>query len=259
MLCNERSDIASASSSAGAIAFLQLTKRFARSPRRMLTPGVYLIGFGRDCRIRLGDEALPERHSRLWISSKEAVIETLGSELTVIVNGTAMKRALLRDGDLLEIGSVRMVFRHECEELSQNIAHGKKIESTGPKTCSVQTEQDSIADMSAAELVDSMAAAMEVVEELEQSRTSMLRNLLAVAAESGRTATNADETDLASRSDARQIHQLEHCVDRIDSLEQVIGQILQQQQMMADALHAVTQHVAGQIVPAPQTARRASA
>lgn len=69
-----------------------------------------VIGRGLDADIRLEDEGVSRRHARVVASHDgDPVIEDLGSSNGTFVNGQAIERQVLRDGDKIQIGSVSIL------------------------------------------------------------------------------------------------------------------------------------------------------
>jgi DNA-binding winged helix-turn-helix (wHTH) protein len=78
----------------------------------VLGPGEWKIGRAPDCPIRLDVETVSRHHAVLRASEDEASIEDLGSKNgSFLRNRRLTQPALLSDGDVIEIGSVRLVFR----------------------------------------------------------------------------------------------------------------------------------------------------
>lgn len=57
------------------------------------------IGRGEDCDIRIDDPAFAERHARLEIQGRQVVLRSLAAGETTLVNGEAVRDAVLRAGD----------------------------------------------------------------------------------------------------------------------------------------------------------------
>ena len=96
---------------ADAIACLKLAANGRRFPFRPLTNGLFLIGSGPSCDLRLGESGIPSLHSRIEISGKTATISCIGDNPGLFINGQPAVSARLADGDLIEIGDFRAVFQ----------------------------------------------------------------------------------------------------------------------------------------------------
>lgn len=77
-----------------------------------LTEGEFVIGRGEDVDVVLDRPRVSRHHARVRVASGEAVIEDLGSKNGTLLCGRRMEGAqALHDGDEIDIGSVRLVFR----------------------------------------------------------------------------------------------------------------------------------------------------
>jgi len=82
----------------------------------LLDPGEKLIiGRHRDCDVRVRDLAVSARHAALITVIEESVIEDLGSTNGTYVNGKAISRCMLNDGDIISIGRQMLVYRGPAE------------------------------------------------------------------------------------------------------------------------------------------------
>jgi len=77
-----------------------------------LIEGECLIGRAPDCQVRFDSTAVSRHHARLSIAGDEATLQDLGSKNGTYVRGRRLAEpAVLRDGDPVRFGSVRLVFR----------------------------------------------------------------------------------------------------------------------------------------------------
>jgi FhaA, N-terminal domain/FHA domain len=74
-----------------------------------------VIGRSRDCDIQLNDSNASRRHAELRQEGASYWIVDLGSTNGMEVNGKRVKRAKLRDGDTVTIGSTEVTFGREAE------------------------------------------------------------------------------------------------------------------------------------------------
>jgi hypothetical protein len=74
------------------------------------------IGRGKDCDIQLADPNVSRRHAEIRQEGAAYWAIDLDSTNGMEVNGRRQKRAKLRQGDKLTIGSTELVFRREAEE-----------------------------------------------------------------------------------------------------------------------------------------------
>lgn len=74
-----------------------------------------LTAFGREstCQVQLGDEKLSRKHCRIERKKGVYVVVDLSSKNGTYVNDIAVfPSKVLKDGDVIKIGDVRMVFHH---------------------------------------------------------------------------------------------------------------------------------------------------
>jgi len=77
-----------------------------------LFPGRSVIGREADAAVRVDDRTISRHHAAIVIGGKSATVEDLDSKNGTFVNGQRVSSPVeLRDGAVLEFGSVRMVFR----------------------------------------------------------------------------------------------------------------------------------------------------
>ena len=93
------------------VACLQLADNGRRIPFRALTPGLFLIGSGPSCDLRLGESGVPSLHSMIRVDETGAQIALLCAGPPLFVRGLQVPCADLADGDVLEIGGFRAVYR----------------------------------------------------------------------------------------------------------------------------------------------------
>jgi predicted component of type VI protein secretion system len=82
-----------------------------------LRAGKLYLGRSPDCELSISDPAVSRRHARLWVSPAQIVIEDLGSQNGVHVNGARIQGPCeLRAGDVLRICSHEMELVDTFEE-----------------------------------------------------------------------------------------------------------------------------------------------
>jgi pSer/pThr/pTyr-binding forkhead associated (FHA) protein len=74
-----------------------------------------VIGRSRDCDIQLADANVSRRHAELRQEGASFWIVDLGSTNGIEVNGKRVKRAKLRSGDTITLGSTDVTFSREAE------------------------------------------------------------------------------------------------------------------------------------------------
>jgi Protein of unknown function (DUF3662)/FHA domain len=83
--------------------------------RREVTQRRVVIGRSRDCDIQLSDANVSRRHAELRQEGASYWIVDLGSTNGMEVNGKRVKRAKLRDGDTITLGSTELTFERETQ------------------------------------------------------------------------------------------------------------------------------------------------
>jgi hypothetical protein len=234
-------------------AFLQLPRYYSKIPCKYLSVGSYLLGSAADCRVRLGDDSVPSRHSQLLLTETSAQIETLSSRYRVIVNGQAVTSCLLRNGDLLEIGAVRMVFRKCAPETPAEVDH--------PLDNGIGVDDDAT-EKSARELVAAIERSLAVIDQYEESTEERVSKLLVAAANridgSGCQLGIAAGTAGVARSES-QAAQLPGIHDQLGNLRQVVEDLLYQQRLMAETIQTMSLRLGEVHSVIAQPPRRASA
>jgi pSer/pThr/pTyr-binding forkhead associated (FHA) protein len=81
-----------------------------------LDEGKALIGRSKDCDIQLADPNVSRRHAEVRQEGAAYWIVDLDSTNGMEVNGRRLKRAKLRQGDRITLGSTELVFRRDTEE-----------------------------------------------------------------------------------------------------------------------------------------------
>jgi pSer/pThr/pTyr-binding forkhead associated (FHA) protein len=74
-----------------------------------------VIGRSRDCDIQLADANVSRRHAELRQEGASFWVVDLGSTNGIEVNGKRVKRAKLRSGDTVTLGSTELTFARESE------------------------------------------------------------------------------------------------------------------------------------------------
>jgi len=79
-----------------------------------------VIGRGSDSNVRLQDEGVSRRHSRLVQEGGDVWIEDLGSANGTYIDDAPVKRHLLKDGDKIRMGSTTILKFTYADELEEN-------------------------------------------------------------------------------------------------------------------------------------------
>ncbi len=69
-----------------------------------------VIGRSPDCAVPLRDEKSSRHHARIVVQVGVVEVEDLDSRNGTLLNGTRVKRRMLRDGDVITVGTTRLVY-----------------------------------------------------------------------------------------------------------------------------------------------------
>jgi diguanylate cyclase (GGDEF)-like protein len=78
-----------------------------------------VIGRAADADLRLRDDGVSRRHARIAATKGDLYLEDLASANGTLLNGEPIRRALLKDGDTIQVGSttvLKLAFSDELEE-----------------------------------------------------------------------------------------------------------------------------------------------
>jgi hypothetical protein len=78
-----------------------------------LTHPVTVIGRAAECDIRLDDSGVSRRHAEVRYADGKVGIVDLGSTNGITVNGNAVERVELHDGDRIDVASSTLIFRRD--------------------------------------------------------------------------------------------------------------------------------------------------
>ena len=87
-----------------------------------------ILGRSKDCSIHLPAEVISRRHARMWISAQMVTLEDLGSTNRIYVNGKAVSRCVLNDGDRFSIGPYLCILRD-----APHLDRCAKVSSSAPR------------------------------------------------------------------------------------------------------------------------------
>lgn len=224
---------------ADTVAYLRIADSERRFPFRPVSPGLFLIGQGRSCDLRLGNDNVPTIHSVLQVDREHAVLNRISDYPELLVNGTPVESAMLEHGDLVEIADIRLIFL-KCEpaELADRhtaVERGLKL-SPEDLLDRIQTELDLIDHQtdSAVRLQELLKAAHQATESQLQARTLRFADYLAEQAASRLQNAPFDEKVFAA---------LKQQETRLSEVCSVLEQVVQQQMTIAAALQGIAERL----------------
>jgi pSer/pThr/pTyr-binding forkhead associated (FHA) protein len=77
----------------------------------VLKDGVNVVGRASDCEIALKSAGVSKRHCQIVVRDDQVTVEDLGSINGTLLNGEAIRRGVLNDGDVLEVGGHNFTIR----------------------------------------------------------------------------------------------------------------------------------------------------
>lgn len=241
----------------GTVAYLRLADSDRRFPFRPVCSGLFLIGQGPSCDLRLGMKDIPSIHSVLQVDASVAEIVRVAEEPPLIVNGESVERCELQHGDLIEIGDVRLAFFlcHPSAVLALEQPHPSENAAELSASLLLEGVESELA------LVDPDAANRERIQELLRSaqkavdacqfaQTIRFADYAARENSANSARPSTDEIILA-RLTAQQ--------NRMDEICEVLEQVVKQQQLIATALQCVVDRLEDLRATSQPAAFRASA
>lgn len=244
-----------------AVAFLRLADGESRFPVRPIREGDFLVGSGMDCDLRLGDGILPPLHSVLRVTQSRASWTRLVRNPELVINGESVQQADVNDGDVIEIGPFRMLFRF-AEAQSENAVQALLAADAG---C-IRPEQ--ISAMSAPQIVDALQAEIAMLNSFNRTAQEALIELIAAADRLAETSSGTGSVPLTTpagssshghQSENDLLRVIQAQADRIETISEVLEHVVRQQRVMTDVLHGLTGRIAEFAAVTTPNVRRASA
>ncbi len=232
-----------------AVAFLRIADSDARFPIRPISEGSFLIGHGSACDLRLGDHEVPALHSILRVTRTSASITLMAERPEVFVNGESVSRAVLCDGDLVEIADVRLVFRFVNEEsFPETLASAASSVAEGD----APIESQNVEELTVPDLVTGLELEFQLLRDLQNTSAETMDMLLnaarrsiegasiKLAPPSLRVVGQEDRFEAADREQLQEIaSRFKQQESRLGDVCHVLEQIVSQQQIMTTALQSM--------------------
>lgn len=213
-----------------AIGYFRIASASGRQPIEPVSVGEFRIGSGPACQLRLGDAAVPDIHTVLSVDRNQTFLTCSVEQPQLLVNGTAVRSCQLEDGDLVEIGNHRLLFRRVAAEQSISLDE--------------TAFEDSATDAEA--IVDRLDEQLQLIDQLADSPDSRVIELLRAVAEESQTQQRQDQakeesgpTELQQVIDLLQRHH-EASRIRLESLTEVLNNVVRQQKLIADTLEVMS-------------------
>ncbi len=240
--------------------YLEICRGLTKSPCRPVRTGRFLIGAGPHCDLRLGGRQMPILHSILLVDGCDVLLEAVASTPPLKVNGEITQSVRLKDGDLIEIGSIEFFARHSqtipSTQIAPATANGVEDLQAAGLVGGVPDldEVPNLDELTALELNDLIEAEQHAVERFEGKREMGAAALLQSALERARTTVSreSDTADLlpipiasttiaenespeinASASDALELQLLEDLERVVKQLDRYSEQLEQQAEQLS--------------------------
>lgn len=213
------------------VGYLRIASETGRHPIEPIGVGEFRIGSGSNCHLRFEESDVPEVQAILVADRDGVVLQTVSPSVSVVINGSEETECRLADGDLLELGSHRLLFRLVAV---QNRITLDEESFNAAEVDAVQAE----------DVVDRLNEQIELVEELTHSPVEGLAELMKSVANFGDTVVAQQESD-ETVSELEQVKSLllkhhEASRIRLESLTEVLDNVVRQQKLIADTLEVMS-------------------
>ena len=207
--------------------------------------------------MQLGDSSIPKLHSILLCRNECVMIEAVAGSPAMLINNQPELEATLDEDDIIDIGNFAIQIQ--------------KIGSTANETIAPVATNESLAELSAVELVNQLESELKVVEQSERQKHQGISALMQLINASYKQNENNSQTE-AESSLIEYIKQIIDCLQQLgqelDERAMQISQreqqylaaatkLLQSQQQLTGRLETLTEHIP-HLLPELQH-RRASA
>lgn len=221
------------------VAYLRLADGERRFPFRPISSNLFLIGQGPGCDLRLGLAEIPAIHSAIQIHKGMAEIVRIASEPELLINGEPVSKCRLQEGDLIEIGDVRLAY-FPCSSavgVAADTSSNPSAMSALQLVKGLQSELRLISSEASGtdRLGDLLKAAQQAVDACQFSDTIRFADYAPTPAE--------PEDDKVSRMHEQSVARLTAMETRLDEICHVLEQVVNQQQLIATALQCVAERI----------------
>lgn len=222
-----------------------IVKGQTRYRTRHIFKNRYLIGSDENCDLQLGDSNIPKLHSILLYDGQAVKFEAIAESPMTFINNQKRSEAILTEGDFVKIGKFEM----QIDKITRN-----------SKTTAEQEDNfDSLADLSAIQLVNQIETELNSVERVEKQKQLGVSALMQAIQSSG---TQDDKLiDIAAEHEPQIISQIEQIVNCLQEISQeldlraeqisqrerqylaVAAQLLDSQQQLTGQLETLADHM----------------
>jgi hypothetical protein len=242
------------------VGYFRVASSARRQPIEPVSVGEFLIGSAAHCHLRFGDAGIPDVHTRVTVEHDHVRLTCEVAEPALLVNGTATSQCQLFDGDMLEVGSHRLLFRLAAAEGRITLDEEAFLLDSGSAAPASTVE----------ELVERLEEQIELVEELTHTPDDGVLELLQAVAQTSARNTETTDRHAAAASDSAAKSDLDHVTGmiqkhheasriRLESLTEVLDNVVKQQKLIADTLAVMSDRIQALDSDSGYQRRRASA
>ena len=234
------------------VGYFRVASGTGRQPIEPVTIGTFLIGSGPRCNLRFGDSNIAEVHTILTVEHESIRLKCSHQEPELLINGSPTQACELLDGDMVEIGGHTLLFRLAAAE--------DRITLDEESFSFDENMSDTASDME--QLLNRLGEQIQIVEELTHTPDDGVVELLKAVADNGRVSKQM--ADAGPTSELQQITALLHVHHeasriRLESLTEVLDNVVRQQKLIADTLEVMSTRIQKLDSSGGHQQRRASA
>ena len=216
------------------IGYIRVASVTGRQPVEPVAIGEFRIGSASHCQLRLGNSDIPAVHTVLSVDREQVILKSDSENPPALVNGVPQTECRLMDGDLVEIADHRLLFRLLSADSRITLDES-----------SFSAEAPTIE-----QLVERLEEQIELVEELSPTPDKAVLDLLHAVAETSASETPA-ENGPGTSSGSAELQQIiallsrQHEAGRIrmESLTEVLNNVVRQQKVIADTLEVMSDRI----------------
>lgn len=214
---------------------LEITKGKTNFPIRPVQDNRLTIGAGSCCGLQLAGHDMPILHTVIQVEPQEVMIEAISSQPKLLVNGTPVRTSILSDGDSISIGPIEFVFRLTCAQTTTSISAATRLSGSPLETSAhitpdkrdhSMTNETTLKDLSASELVDLIEQDFHLIENYESRRTQGAAALLSHIrqAQEEQAEQLEDQESLSDQEQLELLADLEGMMDELTKFSEVLQQ-----------------------------------
>ena len=221
------------------VGYFRISTSTGRNPIEPVCVGEFRIGRGADCHLRFDDPALTEIHAVLQVDPGQVKLKTASATPPILVNGTPQTECCLQDGDLVELGDHRLLFR--LAEAENRI--------TLDESTFVDSADGGDTPEALARVVEQLEEQIHLVEDLAHTPEKGLVELIQAVADRG--AGPAESTAVDTTPASNELQQVKALIQkhhdasqiRLESLTSVLDNVVRQQKLIADTLEVMSERI----------------